>query len=333
MKKLLSNIIKLAMIAAAPILIQSCDVHEFPGDDLPTPAVPTAHCRLHLRYDTDEMPLLTTVEYGSSRSVEQHFLRAIITIYDINTNKIVELNSTQKNITIRIPADASLSDVVIPLNLPQGHYRILVWSDYVDTDELADKFFNTTNLSYISSNQINGLHPGNLDERIAFRGETELIVTKTETQIDCTAEMIRPMARFRFIATDINELNHRSTSLSDYTATIVYPNYMPSAFNLLTDRPVDSNTGQYFHAKPQQLNASEAQLGFDHVLVSKSKSSVQVALAINLGSTTTATTGTLTIPLERGRLTEIRGRFFSSTATGGVGISPGFNGDYNIEIK
>ena len=34
----------------------------------------------------------------------------------------------------------------------------------------------------------------------------------------------------------------------------------------------------------------------------------------------------------RGRNTIVRGRFLTSQATGGVGIDPGFNGEYNIEL-
>ena len=43
--------------------------------------------------------------------------------------------------------------------------------------------------------------------------------------------------------------------------------------------------------------------------------------------------GMTTQRLVRGKLTEIRGPFLTSEAAGGVGIHPGFDGDFNIEIK
>ena len=43
-------------------------------------------------------------------------------------------------------------------------------------------------------------------------------------------------------------------------------------------------------------------------------------------------TSTISVPTMRGRNTIVRGRFLTSQATGGVGIDPGFDGEYNIEL-
>ena len=43
-------------------------------------------------------------------------------------------------------------------------------------------------------------------------------------------------------------------------------------------------------------------------------------------------TSTINVPTMRGRNTIVRGRFLTSQATGGVGIDPGFDGEYNIEL-
>ncbi|WP_353937103.1 DUF6562 domain-containing protein [uncultured Muribaculum sp.] len=39
------------------------------------------------------------------------------------------------------------------------------------------------------------------------------------------------------------------------------------------------------------------------------------------------------VSTKRSRNTVVKGRFLTSKATGGVGINPGFDGEFNIEIK
>ena len=46
-----------------------------------------------------------------------------------------------------------------------------------------------------------------------------------------------------------------------------------------------------------------------------------------------SSTDPIDVPLERSKLTIVRGPFLTTQASGGVGIDPGFDGEWNYEIK
>ena len=164
--------------------------------------------------------------------------------------------------------------------------------------------------------------------------------------------MKRPLARFRFVTTDVGEFLSRregmglsgplpvrpegvTAALGDYRIVVRYTGYMPSVYNAVTDKPIDSSVGRWFDGVVKGIDTSTAELAFDHVFVNGSQTSVQVALDVysRHDNTKIASTVPIEVPVVRGKLTEIRGPFLTSEAAGGVGIHPGFDGDFNIEIK
>ena len=138
------------------------------------------------------------------------------------------------------------------------------------------------------------------------------------------------MAKFRFIATDVNEfLSRRSRGIDDYYAVVNYPTYMPHVFNARLDRPTDSRQGQSFRSEIVTLSDGVAGLGFDYVFVNHNDASVQLSIDIYERATNRrmSSSNVVTAPLRRNHVTEIRGRFFTTDAQGGVGVNPGFNGE------
>ena len=97
---------------------------------------------------------------------------------------------------------------------------------------------------------------------------------------------------------------------------------------------MDSATGMSYEARIDILNDSEARLGFDYVMVNGHESSVAVALEIyDPDGTLIGRVSPVDVSTKRSRNTVVKGRFLTSKATGGVGINPGFDGEFNIEIK
>ena len=122
--------------------------------------------------------------------------------------------------------------------------------------------------------------------------------------------------------------------LSDFTVVVRYPMYMPSAFNAFTNKPTDSKTSKSFKGKITANADGNAELGFDYVFVNGAESGAQIAIDVyDYDGTQLAGTGTITVPLLRSKLTTVTGEFLTVTTQGGVGINPGFNGDFNLEIK
>lgn len=341
-----------------------CDVHEWPEDgDAPA----KVRCYVRLRYHTGSMPLYSTVEYdrdgtmATSRSDAAPQLRYLLNIYESGSSRNSRVPSDY--VTGVITLDGSEGDEferIVSLSLPVGNYEIIAWSDYVEDISAGDLFYATPDMSAISIiPDESGRHPGNTELRQAWRGMTGVSITEADMMaaargdgriIMAEADMVRPMARFRFVTTDVEEFLSRGPessrggesieqgmplSLDDYRIVVRYATYMPSVYNAFVDKPVDSRTGQSFDASIKRLDDQRAEVGFDYVFVNGSEARVELALDVYSNHTRTliSSTPTVSVPLVRGKLTEITGKFLTGTATGGMGIDPGFNGDYNIEIK
>lgn len=337
-----------ALAILVAVALSSCDVHEFP-DDPPAPVPAVAMVELDLKFAT-EMPLHTTVEYKTRARSAEADVRYTVNIYNADDGiGRGPSRSPVKTITTTRD-DISTLDTRVAVELLAGSYRAIVWADYVEHGSQDDHYYLTSDFANIAVTSDSG-HPGNTDLRDGFRGQADLEVTApAEGALTVGVPMKRPMAKFRFITTDLDDFlgkvagersdGGRAPSQvapvpGDYTVRVRYTGYMPSTYNAFTDKPVDSRLGVWFDAEPRVISGSEAEMGCDYVFVNGSETSVQVALEVysRADGTQVASTDAITVPLVRSRLTEVRGRFLTTQAQGGVGISPGFDNEFNIEIK
>lgn len=347
---------KIMLWAAAVLTLAvtaSC-VHEFPEDVQQQ----TVKVYVHLRYDTSDMPLFASVEYDEngtrrtrSRGPEEMLdFRYVLKIYDDQDYRSRAGGATRSEIqklTLTVPVTGQSLDRTFEFELPAGEYSILGWSDYVEVGSSDDKYYSTDDMRFVSIiPDSRGNHPGGFEGRQCFRGDAITCVTLPEPvaydepvkekTIDVYIDMERPIAKFRFIATDSEEFLTRGTrALEDYYAVISYPTYMPSTFNARLDKPADSRTGQYFTTDIDAIDNHKSQLGFDYIFVNHNDASAQVAVDIYEKKTNMkiSSSGSITIPLRRGHITEISGKFFTTSANSGMGIDPDFDGEFNIEIK
>lgn len=355
------------VLIVAALGMASC-VHEMPdaGDTpLPPGPPPAAPGRLVLDYPDTEMPLLTTLEVGTTARSGAGDVdsRHIIKVFadDVEGPAPSRNNLTEvASVVINDAEDAATRRREIDLPLPAGTYRYIVWTDYGRGD--ADLYYETADFSEIvlKGERRDGLlfHEGNTPRRDAFRGEGRFTVdaagqftvpgeAQAEPMAEAVIEMRRPLARFVFVATDLDDFlsrvpsrqksGGRSTDLAAYRIVMRYTGYMPSALNAFTDRPADSVTGAAVEGRISVIDAEPgtAELGWDYVFTGPRESAVQVALDVYDRSTgeRVASTPAVTVPVQRNRLTIVRGRFLTSAAGSSVGIDPGFNGDFNIEIR
>lgn len=120
----------------------------------------------------------------------------------------------------------------------------------------------------------------------------------------------------------------------DYTVTMYYTGFLPSVFNHFTNKPIDSRTGQFYTATISELSETDALLAFDHVFVNGRESSVKVMLEVkDPRGNVIAGSQPIDVPIVRGRCTVVKGEFLTSKTTGGVGIVPDFDGDFNIPLN
>ena len=117
----------------------------------------------------------------------------------------------------------------------------------------------------------------------------------------------------------------------DYKIVFYYNSYLPTEYNLLTGKPTDAKMGMQFSSTLLPLNEDEALIGFDYVIVNGVESSVtlQVALYAPDGEMISLS-NPVVVPVVRGKVTTVRGKFLTLATGGGIGIDPGFDGEFNL---
>ena len=350
MNKFLRHI---TLLTIALLALASCDVHEYPGN-----VDRTAQFVLHLRYDT-EMPIYQEIRYLTSRNPENEEPRDVR--YIINAYRRSETRDVNRipdaTFVFTRPATEGL-DYDAVLNLEPGEYQFLVWTDYVLGDTQTDYFYNTDDFAEIQLTSKSN-YVGSTDKRDTFRGELTTSLYNVDELTgsfgEATIDMRRPMAKFKFISTDYPEFvrqmlmrqakkdaaegkapandETRTIDPDDYNVVFRYSGFMPCSFNMFNNKPADSWTGVAFSSRLVKINEQEAELGFDYVFVNGSEAKVSVCVEVyDSDNNLLANINPIEVPLVRSQLTIVRGEFLTSKATGGVGIVPDFDGEYNIVI-
>ena len=190
--------IKYLAICLMTIILSACNVHEWP--EIPVEPEPEIlPFTLNLNFDT-ALPLYTVIEHVSSRaSVEDGYdVRYIVNAYKQDDSRNDERTASHQFILSK--DDVNNLNYSEDLEIEEGRYIFRVWADYVRASFTEDLYYNTSNFSNIS---LQGEHSGNNDFRDAFVGEVEADITSAATYV--TVEMGRPLAKFNFISTDLEQ--------------------------------------------------------------------------------------------------------------------------------
>ena len=348
----LRSIIYAAVAALLSVLSVSC-VHEWPE-----PA--EADFVLHLQFP-DEMPQGPTHEVNTraSQSGEEYHVRYIVEAYEKLKDGSYAENSPYARFEFS-KDDISNLDNTVSIKMMEGEYRFRVWADYIDATTKEPKFYNADNLRYIKlfGRDEKVAHVGNNDFRDAFTGRIDAEIIRyggSHAPSSAVVEMYRPMSKVVFITNDLDDwltkvvvnqmemlsqsghtnvrIDPSSINLNDYTVKIHYPQYMPNAFNLSTDRTAWSDVNISFNSKMIKISETEASLGFDYVFANETDPKVVMAVSLHSkDGTQLARSIDVTVPLERGKVTTVTGSFLLEESDGGVSINPDFDGEFNIVL-
>lgn len=345
--------IKITAVSLFFILIVSmltgCDVHEFPCPP------ETASLRLQLSFDTKMTKWhhsyndkqITDDGFGEIyyNDNEHGIMRYIVRAYPASSQHVD--NPSKEFIFYRDIADGY--DCELTVDLPAGIYDVMIWADILPTMDVSP-YYNASNFAEIV---LEGQYAGNTDFRDAFRGTSSARITAETYEHEpflSVVEMRHPLAKFEFITKDLLEFIDKEAkrlamssgksqilqppvNINDYRVIFHYSGFMPNAYSIFTDKPVDSATGMQFESRIERINASEATLGFDYVFVNGKESTVSVRIGIydNVGKCLSLTDA-IEVPTKRDAHTILKGEFLMSKASGGVQIDPDFDGDHNIII-
>lgn len=341
MKKLLG-----LLLFAIAIIATSCDVHEWPE---PTTG---AQVNLHLVYDHT----FTIWEHPyNERSLEEYeniltegIIQYVVRLYPIYNGEKTNTEQLQEFVFTRDLKEGY--DYHTSLDVKPGEYEIMVWSQIIPTEN-EEYIYDYTDFKYINLVR----HLPNTDYRDAHRGKVEVEVVptiSTQGPMDIEVKMERPLAKIEFITNDLNEFileelkrnyenSYRSLqyedilrNLEEYNVKFYYYGYMPSAYSIFTDKPVDSKTNVIFKSTISQLTNTEASLGFDYVFTNGKESEVYIQIEIlNKDEERLSFTKPIKVPIKRSYHTIITGQFLTANASGGIYVNPEYDGDYNVILR
>lgn len=349
--------LSLIILSIFLIAFSSCDVHEEPSR-----IEETFDFELTLNFNT-ALPLHKVVTY--TRSAEKlPDIRYVIKVYKVKGENDDSRIENQTFIFSR--PYSSNPDYSVRLPLPAGSYRFRVWTDYVDAGSQADKYYTTSDFAAISLDK-NDIHHGSTEYRDAFKGNVYGIVYDCNLYVyengnfppnRATVDMSRPMGRYEFISTDLEEFLDRvyktrvddtenfrgwqglspsqiaeNINLDDYTVVFRYNAFMPSTYNHFMNFNGDSATGVTYESK-MKITDEGMQMGFDYVFT-PDETEMNLSMEVyNTEGELIALTGSVKVPVANSKNTIVKGEFLSAISSGGVSVNPGFDGDdFNIEIR
>ena len=308
-----------------------------------------------------EMPQGPThdIDTRASLDSEDYDVRYVIEAYEKQGDGTYNENQAYARFEFS-QDDVKKLDNKFALKIMEGEYRFRAWVDYVDSETAEPVFYNADNFRYIKlfGRDEKVPHVGNNDFRDAFTGCVDAEIIRfggTHTPSSATIHMYRPLSKVVFITNDLNmwitkvivnqmeklaqsgKLNAGAetpiVNLDDYIVKIIYPQYMPNAFNLSTDRTAWSDVNVSFQSKLIKLSDTQAAMGFDYVFANEVDPKVVMAVSLHSkDGTQLARSIDITVPLERGKVTTVTGSFLLEESDGGVSINPDFEGEFNIVL-
>lgn len=358
MRTQLNNILKataLIMASLAITLTTSCDVHQWPD----TPETVAFHLKLDYKTDMTLWPhsydgenMVQVATGPDTASVRPYgTMRYIVRAYPSNGNNRSIGDYSHQFILTRDIAQGYNNDTT--LHLPPGNYNIMVWSDIKQVPS-HQYLYNYSNFGEIT---LTDLNKGNDEWKDAFRGtgNITLVADIMERQPDTlNVTMERPLAKYEFVTTDVLDFVRKEITraeakskadgtyvegdtkvdLNDYRVELRYVGFMPMAYSMYTDKPVDSTTGVVFTSKLKSLSETDASLGFDYVMVNGNESAVTLQIVIyDKENLCLSTSEPIKVPLRRSYHTIVKGMLLMSEASGGVSINPEYEGDHNLIFK
>lgn len=349
MKQFLSSI---ACAFAALLLLTACDVHQWPEQREQN--VINIGLKLRLHYEPDFWVWEHRYDPVQGLVIEEHPDQGVDDEHPGTTERYNgALGNGYMRIVVRAFRPNNLDrclreyvftrdvskgyDCDLDLDLGEGDYVLAVWSDLIEnaTDEPyydpAD--FRSVQLIYTQ-------YRANTNYRDGYRGRISLAVTPNDNN-RYEILMRRPMAKFEFITTDLSEFLEKEgirrglssrARIEDYVIEVQYPAYLPCAYSVIEDRLENSTVGIKFETQVQITGESEATIGFDYVMINDTdKGAVLAEISVyDLIGERVAHSRQITVPLRRDTHTLLRGAFLTTNASGGVGIDPSYDGDYNI---
>lgn len=291
------------------------------------------------------VPLQLKLNYGNSeqmysaagdsavKSFNAGKIRYIIRTFPVSA-KYNKVGFVQEFEFIRDIEDSYDHEVTI--EVLAGEYDIMVWSDLIDA-ESGTSCHNADDFGEII---LDGRYVGNNLYRDAFRGVGTVNIPASTDSVEMELKMERPLARYEIVATDLPQFISDQTrsqaepfNIEDYIVVIYYVGYMPDAYSVYTDKPVDSSVGSMYVSSMRMLGDTSVILGFDYVFVNDRESITTVKVGVyDSEGRQVALSKSIKVPLMRNQHTVQYGEFLTQNSSDGVNVEMEFDGSHTLII-
>lgn len=316
-------------------------VHDYPsmtkdGEEGVDPTLVQVNTEVTLDLELVPLEIITqNARSGTTKATSEYRRRFIIEARR-------DGRAESRQVTVLDEAETGSGKLTLPirLKLHAVEYTLVVWTDYVVAGTEADLYYDTENMEYISCI---APYTGSTDYRDCLYGTVALDLrpyrNEWNAKVQVKVDMVRPLAKYEIIATDVKDFLHKVKKQREggetYTITFSYGFFFPTAFNAVTGKPADSQTGITFTtplAVPDD-GTEECVIGYDYVFVNGEESFVKLTMEINdSGDNLVSRTAGLEVPYRRGHLTTVRARFLTNEMKGGVDIDDDFEGDIDVDL-
>ena len=229
------------------------------------------------------------------------------------------------------------------LGLQPDDYDLRLWADWTD-GTTADKYYRADDLTSVTVLTDGYVANGETDGKDAYCAVRQAVSVGEGTD-ETSVTLLRPLARYRIVATDVEGYNNliakgeKLPPIEELEASVSYEGFLPTAFNVATGQPNDALQGIAYRAgivAADGFAGDEArQVGADFVLAGDDDSFVTVTVQLTDRTTgeTVSTVRGVKIPYRRGELTTVSGTFLTAGRTsGGVEIDTDWGEDIVIEF-
>ncbi len=300
--------------ALAGLLLASCQKEEETASLSKDPVLVSFTTKLPVKaggmttFSTDQGGTIENVNFSTG-----YDLRYIMGIYDGSGNLV----GTQTVKTVDVPAPVTFDVRLVP-----GTYKFVFWADIVQQGSTADYHYNTADLKTITVMDVSYL--GNDDTKDAY---TNAVSVDVSAGINQSITLNRPFGKIRVIATDVQQGVTPAKAKLKYTATD-----MPNGFNAFNATPLTTAFTNPEYAPTaiyNDLSGSTQTMAWDYIFAPASgQKGYNFEVMIYDASNVLLKNRVLTnIPIERNKLTTVKGNFFTSSLSISVNVNNAFDGE------
>lgn len=322
-----------AITGLLALIFNSCTLHQEPdgfGED-PTEVLISADVNISLKLPQREDAVTTAARAATGYS--HRF--------------VIEALGDDERVHDRrefiVPIEEGAETVMLPVNmrLHARNYRILVWSDYVNiTESETVTLYNATSLTPVMPN--NG-YRANTEYKDAFSacGELDLRPYKDQWQskVNVTLDLSRPVGRYELISTDVTSFNKKLkegiVKGKTFSARIRYAGYVATGFNVAEQMPKNMLNFLSYTTTLSNLTTTdnnELRIGFDFLICGVDLNQIPVEIEIVNENNEVVSNSAISIPVQAGYNSVVRGRFLTATTDGGLIIDSDYDGTIEVDL-